>query len=278
MESAIGCPWNQRSDGRGISDRLRVESLIGSPWNTQFAGPKKKHHSQWGGFSKGADGILVEEKSNLSANGISSLRIHAIVEVKSMAISPKRIIEQIDKNIQRLDGGVKLGEKVWPGNGIDISQLVRIFVIPSKWKLSRNYKWLQKTDDVRELFIQQASEPPIQTQIEELKPNTWKVTLAWSQEVLAQAAYAMTFWYMSEVGKRVYTKDILPKDWSDMTPAKAGYNAIKLRLHHILLRFLTKRHARIAVHLYNAYSFPYPLAIDSHDVLWPEEFPDNGEN
>ncbi|MFH0802483.1 MAG: transposase family protein, partial [bacterium] len=41
MESAIGCPWNQRSDGRGISDRLRVESLIGSPWNTHLLKPSR---------------------------------------------------------------------------------------------------------------------------------------------------------------------------------------------------------------------------------------------
>ena len=43
----------------------------------------------------------------------------------------------------------------------------------------------------------------------------------------------MTFWYMSQVGRDVFTKKDMPKAWDYMTPEDAGYNAIKQALFFI---------------------------------------------
>ena len=87
-----------------------------------------------------------------------------------------------------------------------------------------------------------------------------------------QAAYEMTFWYMSQVGKHVYSNKPLPKDWEYMTPEEAGYNAIKMMLYYVQLRNMTERQELLATKLYNVYSFGYPLGVDSKEMLWPEDF------
>jgi hypothetical protein len=58
-----------------------------------------------------------------------------------------------------------------------------------------------------------------------------------------------------------------------MTPDEAGYNAIKIMLYYIPLRYISKRQERLAIRLYNVYCFGYPLAVDSKEMLWPEDFP-----
>jgi len=63
-----------------------------------------------------------------------------------------------------------------------------------------------------------------------------------------------------------------------MMPEEAGYNAIKMMLHYIPLRYISERQDRLAIRLYNVYSFGYPLGVDSKDILWPEDFPDNNGN
>lgn len=101
----------------------------------------------------------------------------------------------------------------------------------------------------------------------------WRITLAWSQEALEQAAYEMTFRYMSQVGKHVYAKKKLPKDWKNMTHEEAGMNAIKMALYYLPLRPLTRRKEELAIRFYNVYGFGYPLGIDyakKKQMLWWE--------
>ncbi|MEM3859367.1 MAG: hypothetical protein QW478_08165 [Candidatus Micrarchaeaceae archaeon] len=85
--------------------------------------------------------------------------------------------------------------------------------------------------------------PKVRTQVEEPKRNLWKITLAWSQEELSEAAYEMTFWYMSQVGKYAYRSKKKPKEWKNMTREDAGYNSINMMLYYIILRPLTDRKA-----------------------------------
>ena len=105
----------------------------------------------------------------------------------------------------------------------------------------------------------------------ELWPGMWKITLSWSEEALHQAAYEMTFWYMSQVGRYIYKNKPLPKGWEDMSPEAAGYNAIKMMLYYIPLRYISERQRHKAIKLYNVYSFGYPLGVDSKEMLWPED-------
>jgi hypothetical protein len=240
-------------------------------------------NERWGNFTKGADGLLVEKVPIEAKKPRDAVKIHGVVEIKSMALPNRRVIGQIDKHIQRLGGGVKLGEMEWPVNKIQFpssglskgngSNMIRVIVVPSTEKLSREWHSVKK-DRGREIVFSEPSEPSVETRTEHLEHNLWKITLAWSQEALDQAAYEMTFWYMSQVGLRVYANKRPPKGWEYMTPEEAGRNSIKMMLYFINLRYISKREAKIATKLYNVYCFGYPLGIDSDELLWPEDFPE----
>lgn len=236
----------------------------------------------WGHFTKGADGLLVKQVTSSKSKSHDVLKVLGVVEVKSMTRPKNKVLDQINKHVARLNGGVKLGELEWTSNNIIFASfrttnkaelgLLRVMILPSTWKLSREWRSM-KTDRGRTMVFPEPSEPPVQTELAELEPNFWKITLAWSQEALNQAAYEMTFWYMSQVGRHVYTKNKLPKGWEYMTPEQAGYNAIKMMLYYISLRYISKRQERLATRLYNVYCFGYPLGTDSNEMLWPEDFP-----
>lgn len=232
---------------------------------------------QWGSFTKGADGIIVEQMSSQHVDSNVLQKIHGVIEIKSMHLSKNKVYAQIKSHISRLNGGVKLGRIIWPPNQISFSNLLRIMVVPSTWKLSREWH-SENVGQERKIVLPEPTEPQIQTRVEKLLPNFWKIKLAWSQESLDQAAYEMTFWYMSQVGKHVYEKKSLPKEWEYMTSEEAGYNAIKMMLYYMPLRYINDRQTRLAIKLYNVYSFGYPLGQDSKDMLWPDDFPGNNRN
>jgi hypothetical protein len=237
---------------------------------------------RWGNFVKGADGLLAEKTPIQQDNLRALLTVHGILEVKSMIRPKRKVLDQIKHHIVRLNGGVKLGTSEWPSKAVNFVYsrdgkgkefgLIRIMVLPSNWKLSREWHSV-KTDRGRATVLPKPCNPPIETRVNELESNLWKVTLAWSQEALEQAAYEMTFWYMSQVGRHVYKAKSRPKGWEYMTPDEAGYNAIKIMLYYIPLRYISKRQERLAIRLYNVYCFGYPLAVDSKEMLWPEDFP-----
>jgi len=233
-----------------------------------------RSNGQWGSFVKGADGFIVEKRKSLIDKSKHKLNIHGVIEVKSMSLSTNKILAQIKNHISRLNGGLQLGEMTLSPNQINFSRILHIIVVPTTWKLSREWKSVKK-EQGRTIELPEPSKPPIGTYAEKLQPNLWKIKLAWSQEALNQAAYEMTFWYMSQVGKHNYTKKKLPKGWEDLTPEQAGYNSIKMMLYYFPLRYLSKRQERLAIKLYNVYSFGYPLGVESKDMLWPEDFPNH---
>jgi hypothetical protein len=106
--------------------------------------------------------------------------------------------------------------------------------------------------------------------------NEWRIILPWSYEALAQAAYDMTFWYMGKIGEIIYSQSI-PKEWSEMTPAEAGRNAIKMMLFYAIMRSRTKKEEHRAIVLYNSYGFGYALGMSYKnakgrcEMLWPED-------
>lgn len=240
-------------------------------------------NERWRNFTNGADGLLVEKVAIETSKPRDAIKIHGVVEIKSMALPNRRVIGQIDKHIQRLGGGVKLGDMEWPVNKIQFpssglskgnsSNMIRVIVVPSTEKLSREWHSVKK-DQGREIVFSEPSKPSVETRTDHLEHNLWKITLAWSQEALEQAAYEMTFWYMSQVGLRVYANKRPPKGWEYMTPEESGRNSIKMMLYYINLRYISKREAKIATKLYNVYCFGYPLGIDSDELLWPEDFPE----
>ncbi len=226
---------------------------------------KRKGTDGWSQFVKGADGLLIEPLMT------SDLRVHGVVEVKSMALPASRLMKQIDKHIFRLGGGVKLENQEWPGDKLDRSVSVRIMVRPSTWKLSREWHW-KKTKSGRAMVFPDKQDTPVSTRTEEISPGLWAITLDWSVEAIEEVAYNMTFGYMGDVGQYVYSKTPLPNSWQEMTAKQGGYNAIKMMLYYMMLRPLSERHDRLATKLYNVYCFGYPLGMDSREMLWPEDF------
>ncbi len=223
------------------------------------------------GRRKGADGLIVKQNPITR----SKQMICGIIEVKSINLDKKRILDSINRQITRMAGGIKLESKMWSSNEISLDhhKIIRIMVKPSTWKLSRELYSL-KTNKGRKLVIPDSSSSTIPTLVEELSPNLWMITLSGAVELIEQAAYEMTFWYMSQVGKHVFEdRSKLPKGWEYMTPEEAGYNAIKMMLYYIPLRSVSTRQKLLATKLYNAYSFGYSHAKDSSEMLWPEDLP-----
>ncbi|MCH7965146.1 MAG: hypothetical protein IH852_14540 [Bacteroidetes bacterium] len=220
-----------------------------------------------GSLAKGADGLIVKKP-----NGKNKINVEGVIEIKSMYVSPKKLMTQISKHISRLQWGLVLGNKKYSPDELNINEknILRIMIIPSSWQVNRKFEW-GEIDGVRSMIFPEPDFLQEETIIEEVETNTWKIKFHWSHESLEQAAYEMTFWYMSQVGKSVYNNQTLPKNWEGMSAQEAGYNSIKEKLYYILLRPLTKRQGRRAIKLYNVYSFGYPLGIDSKEMLWPED-------
>ncbi len=241
---------------------------------------------RWGAFTKGADGLIVEGFYDRRTPHPKILTVFGIVEVKSMVCSPGRVSAQIDRHIARLKGGLKLQRTEWPRGHVKLSTysgtkrrspgLVRIVVVPSAWNLSREWKSVKNKRSTNLVFPPYTN-PPVSTKIEPIGLGVWRIMLDWSKEALEDAAFNMTFWYMSQVGAHVYTKQTLPKAWHFMTPERAGRNAIKQALYFILVRHLTEREYLHAIRLYNVYGFGYPLGVDSKEILSPEDFPHREE-
>lgn len=237
----------------------------------QTRGISGEPNEKWGSFIKGPDGLIIEQISS-HANPDKVLKIHGVIEVKSRSLSKKNVLAQIERHISRLNGGVKLSGVIWPPTQINFSKMIRIIVEPSTWKLNRD--WISiKTDRGREIILSEPSKLPIQTRIEKLQSNFWRIQLAWSEELLNHTAYETTFWYWYQVGRSVYSGKSMPKGWEHLSPEEAGYNAIIMMLYYMPLRYISKRHQRLAIKLYNVYSFGYPLAAESREMLWPEDFP-----
>jgi hypothetical protein len=188
-----------------------------------------------------------------------------------MYVSTKKLLTQINRHIIRLKWGLVLGNKLYSPDELSINKrnIFRVMIIPSSWQLNRKFKWEEK-EGTRRMVFPEPDFPKEDTKFEKVDTNTWKIKLNWSKEALEQAAYEMTFWYMSQVGKSVFNSETLPKNWKGMSPEEAGYNSIKEKLYYILLRPLTKLQGKRAIKLYNVYSFGYPLGIDSKEMLWPE--------
>ena len=247
--------------GEVIQERRRKKTALGS------AG------TEWGNFVKGADGLLARHAPVRGDDASESIAIHGIVEIKSMVLSAKRVIGQINRHMARLRGGLRLGETEWTSDQIvfDSPNPVRIMIVPASWTLSRDWDFVKKGER-KEMVFPEPAEPPTQTSTENLGPSLWKITLAWSREAIEQAAYEMTYWYMSQVGRHVWRMNDLPKGWGGMSAEEAGYNAIKMVLYYIPLRYISERQDRLATRLYNVYCFGYPLGVDSREMLWPEDF------
>ncbi|MBN1931664.1 MAG: hypothetical protein JW786_08670 [Desulfobacterales bacterium] len=150
----------------------------------------------------------------------------------------------------------------------------RIVVVPSAWKLPRTFQF-KKTKTGQMLEVESAKST-CKDEIIQTGDHDWRVTLRWSKEALAQAAFEMTFWYMAKVGEVICSESV-PKAWEKMTPAEAGRNAVKMLLYYAILRCNINREEQRAIALYNSYCFGYALGMNfkntkgRREMLWMED-------
>jgi hypothetical protein len=224
---------------------------------------------------KAADFHLLD--LDAGAGGDLSVQLRGVVEVKSYAASIRALRPQLDKHVARARRGLLvLGKRVGPervavADGPDAP--VRVVVVPDAWKLPRAFK-LEAKGGSGSLVVEPAEPPMTTDRIDRLGPGGWQITLRWSQEALADVAFAMTFWYMGEMGRLLYEREGVAGERAGMTPQEAGQNAAKMMLYYAILRARTRREDSRAVALYNSYGFGYALGSNFVDcrgrreMLW----------
>lgn len=229
-------------------------------------------------FAKGADLHLL----NIGPEGwaVGWVDLLGAVEVKSYPASQRRVREQIERHVQRGSRGLRIlgtqtdGRRVRLG-GQRQREPVAIVVVPGTWRLSRAIAF----DDAggREVLrIAEAEPPGSDDRVVRLSRSEWRITLRWSEEALASAAYEMTFWYMAKVGEVLY-RDGVPHEWPEMSPAEAGQNAVKMMLYYAILRARSQPEEQRAIALYNTYGFGHALGMSfrnqhgRREMLWPED-------
>jgi hypothetical protein len=107
-----------------------------------------------------------------------------------------------------------------------------------------------------------------EAQATQMEPKLWKIILPWSHEALAQAAFEMTFWYMGQIGKQIYSNKTKPQYLAYMTLEEIGLNRVKEMLRNAPLRPITEHQAKRAEWLYNAYCFGYPIGADNKEMIF----------
>ena len=232
------------------------------------------------GFLKGADFyILIEENKPETSRSIT---VAGVIEVKSYYQSERRLRKQLDQHLQRAQQGLEVSGVDYHAENIKVGygrerRVIRIAILPSTWKLPRSFRY-EDSEHGRVLHVDEGEPPTKDDKITQIGESEWRITLRWSKEAIAQAAYEMTFWYMEKVGETIYSDpDVLPKEWQEMTPAEVGRNVAKMMLYYSILRCRTQREYQRAIALYNAYGFGYALGMSfrnpegKREMLWPQD-------
>ena len=213
--------------------------------------------------------------------------VAGVAEVKSYRGRQREVTGQLDKHVRRLAHGLRIRGEDFPPSAVHYihdnrNAVVRIRVVPDNWKLPRTFRF-EPTKTGRTLIVDEARPEKDSDSIEETGRDEWRITLRWSAEALAQAAYEMTFWYMAKVGEAAYASGDTPADW-DMSPAEAGQNAAKMSLYYAILRCAGGPQEQRAIALYNAYSFGYSLGTNfrnsegRREMLWPADLDEIAQN
>jgi hypothetical protein len=192
----------------------------------------------------------------------ATFELYGVGEVKSYRHSRSTALLQLDQHIERANTGLVVGgEKYAPRQrGFHRPTYTRIRVVPADWRLSCQFKVLN--DNPRTWIFPELISPPLIKDTWEASDGIELLTLRWSVEALADAAFGFTFWYMAELGKRLYAED-RPTEWSEMSPEEAGQNAAKQSLYAAIMRCSPGSSSeQKAIALYNMYGFGYAVGMN----------------
>ncbi|MBD3336822.1 MAG: hypothetical protein GF355_15020 [Candidatus Eisenbacteria bacterium] len=206
--------------------------------------------------------------------------VAGVVEVKSYRPSQNRLRKQLDQHLLRARRGLHVCGVDYPAPRVTLGygkhqRVLRIAVVPGSWRLPRSYR-LENSQSGRLLWVDRGEPPREDDDIVQVSDTEWRITLRWSKEALAEAAYEMTFWYMGKVGEIIYSQSS-PKGWEGMTSSDAGRNAARMMLYYAILRARNRREEQRAIALYNSYGFGYALGMNyinakgRREMLWPQD-------
>lgn len=261
-----------------LMNQLRLDSGLSGGAKLYVGDAVSVRRAETKSFLKGADlHILTAERST---NNLSRIVVAGVVEVKSYKQSQRHLRDQLDRHLQRVSRGLLVDNVYYSSDAITVGfgrkrQVARISVVPSDWRLSRAFRY-DETQDGRHLQANVCEPPRKHDEIMQVADDEWRITLRWSAEALAKAAYEMTFWYMEKVGEIVFASSV-PRGWERMSSADAGRNAVKEMLYHAILRCSSARDKQQAIALYNTYGFGYALGMNftnaagKREMLWSED-------
>lgn len=258
----------------GVLKKLKREGILDKNaklYVGDAVGVRRPNHK---GILKGADFHILIEESN------RRVTVAGVAEVKSYFKSVADLTKQINSHVSRAQNGLIVGDVDYSPGQVRIGygknrDVVRLTIQPDNWKLPRSFRF-KSTGHSRLLLVDPCVPKKPEDSIIRISDDLWQITLKWSKEALAAAAYEMTFWYMQEVGRLIYSKGV-PKEWSEMSPAEAGRNAAKMMLYYAILRCRTNDESQRAIALYNSYGFGYALGMNfkndkgRREMLWPED-------
>jgi hypothetical protein len=233
-------------------------------------------------FAKGADLHLLAIEG--WACEVQRVDVAAVAEIKSYPLSQRRISRQIKRHLRRATEGLLIDGHRIAGASVRFVPAgpIRIAVIAASWRVPRTLK-VEAVEGYRTLRAEPGEPQDQVDRIARISDDEWRITLRWSQEAIASAAFEMTFWYMEQVGEVIYRAGV-PKEWSEMTPAEAGRNAVKMMLYYAILRARTAREEERAIALYNTYGFGYALGMSfrksrkgRREMLWPQDLDEIAE-
>lgn len=227
----------------------------------------------------GRSGTLQAADFHLLIESAGTVTVVGLAEVKSYRQSPRRFRAQLDRHHRRAVEGLTVCGHSYPSSRIRMGRgngqpPIRIRIGPGRWKLPRSFHF-EEGDGRSRVHIEPPTPPPAD-ELMALGPDLWRITLRWSHEALAAAAFEVSFWYMEKVGEALYAEGV-PREWSEMSPAEAGRNAAKMMLYSAILRARTRAEESRAIALYNTYGFGYALGANfrnsrgRREMLWFED-------
>lgn len=234
---------------------------------------------------QGPDGIVVSVEPG------NRLVIHAIIEIKSMYVSPSKVAAQFKRHLAALARGVKIGDEWFDANTVHMGRIghketiavAQIYVQPARWLLTRGFHF-EPTENAGRLLVMQDQRLPVTggTSAKDEAKGWHVVTLAWSHDALRAAAFCLAHGYMAEVGEALARNpDPEVPLRTDMSPAEAGPNDLLHQLHVAIARQAdiepdAGRRKR-TIELYNVLAYGWTLghgyrgADGMPDLMYPED-------
>lgn len=199
-----------------------------------------------------------------------------VAEVKSYRCSQKKVTGQLDSHLSRASRAMvtqSSGRKSVRYSVRLVDKPLKIYVVPSSWRLSRHFRFRSRGN--RRALIVSPPRPAAAAIAIENAPDQWKIVLRWSNEALADAAFEIFLWCLGRLGEEVYSHR--PSPWTDMSPAEAGQNSVKMALYYAIGHISEPTTLSQAIKLYNVLGFGYALGSnfcgsDGRPVmLWPAD-------